>query len=98
MEITAKSHIPTCSFGFIECEYSFVEGSKEDFHKMMVKDFKNIQRYWKEESEIHVTVVNNVLVGERPTKLGQTLIENGHTYKSQQNEKTKEFFWLIENV
>jgi len=88
MEILATTHIPVEQYGFIQMEYSFVENSEDEFHKKMISDYHTIKRMFKE----YVRPKNPNL----PTALGQTYEEFGRTYKSVQNEKTKEFSWLID--
>ncbi len=96
MEIKAKSHIPVETYGFIEVEYSFddeikdgirFKGNKIDFHKEMINDYYAIKERF-----------NKPLNASDPLELGESMIENGHTYKAVMNEKTKELYWQINKI
>ena len=86
MEITAKSHVPVCQYGFIELDHLQKEEDKDAFFQTVVEDFKRVQDMY------------NGKKIEKPKKEGDTVEENGHIYKAVKNEKTGEIYWLIDKI
>jgi len=60
MEMTAKSHIPVESYGFIEIEYSFIDGDKQNFQDEIINDYHKIKERFKDSTYeySHVSGVN----------------------------------------
>ena len=86
MEITAKSHIPVESYGFIELSYTFDEAIGDT--DLLIKDYHYIKEQFKKSLEPKNP--------NQPTILGQTMVENGHTYKAVCNEESKKLYWQYE--
>jgi len=89
MEMLAKSHIPVEQYGFIELEYSFVDGNLDDFHKLIIDEYNLIQGRFK---------LVRKPKSSAPTELGETMVENGHTFKAVMNEKDQKLYWLIDRI
>ena len=84
MEIVSKIHIPVESFGFIEIEYSFVNGNEDEYRLKMIDDYNLMQGLFKRA---------RTPKGSDPVELGETMVENNRTYKAVMNEKTKKHIY-----
>jgi len=89
MEIVSKIHIPVEQYGFIEIEYSFMNGNEDEFRTKMIDDYNLMQGLFKRARKPKSSA---------PTELGETMEENGHTYKAVMNEKSKELYWVIYKI
>ena len=56
VEMTAKIHIPVEQYGFIEVEYSFVNGDREELHKDLVEHYEMLNKRIKEGQYEHSQV------------------------------------------
>jgi len=79
-----KAHIPICQFGFIELEIK-----EEDSLETILTNFDEVMVSWK---AMHAPK------NSEPKVLGETMTENGHTYKAVMNEREKKLYWLIETI
>lgn len=68
--------------------FGYIEREYENAtNKQLVADFKELSALWAEPEK-----------GKEPLKVGDKMVENGHTYIACQNEKTGKLFWLIDKI
>lgn len=79
--------IPTTQFGYMEVHRDFALEDREKIYQEAIDDIRLIGELWNKPKD-----------SKKPTKLGETMVENGHTYKAAQNEKTGELFWMIDKI
>ena len=82
----AKGHVPIEQYGFIEI---FSDTTQEEIDSL-IENYNYSKTVFNKSQELKDP--------NAPVKLGEKMIENGHTYEAVRNEETKELYWLIKKV